>query len=232
MRRALGFAVAIVAAGAAALGAPGLGCSHDAKPAVQPDEHPPLPPASGTPIGYLVDDATELKLSDDQLGKLKAIDDDLAGKLAALDGQLRGSSPSQSSNQNTGRRRGGGMRGGGMRGGGMRGGGMRGGGSGSATGSGSRPRRGAASADTAGRVTEQRVANVRDAIDRAMAQLDVVQRIVARRVLTEHGVDLDAGRPGTAGQAKPGTPALAEPDAEPDEPDEPDAGDGSGSSSS
>ena len=230
--KSLGLAVAIVVAGAPALGALGPGCSHDAKPAVEPDEHPPLPPASGTPIGYLVD-ATELKLSDDQLAKLKAIDDDLAGKLAALDGQLRGSSPSQSSNQNTGRRRGGGgMRGGGMRGGGMRGGGMRGGGggsgSGSAAGSGARPRRGAASADTVSHVTEERAADVRDAIDRAMAELDVVQRIVARRVLTEHGVDLDAGRPGTSSQAKPGTPAPAEPDAEPDEPDEPDAGDGSG----
>src|SRR5262245_20379105 len=99
VRRAVGLAVAIVAGGAAAVIAPGLGCSHDAKPVVEPDEHPPLPPASGTPIGYLVDDAAELKLSDDQLGKLKAIDDDLAGKLAALDGQLRGPSPSASSNQ-------------------------------------------------------------------------------------------------------------------------------------
>src|SRR5215470_10896825 len=173
--RIIGLAVVVVAASAAALSASGAGCSHDAKPAVEPDEHPPLPPASGTPIGYLVDDATELKLSDEQLGKLKAIDDDLAGKLAALDGQLRGSSPSTSSNQNTGRRRGGGMRGGGMRGGGMRGGGMRGGGSGAGSGAG--PRRGGASPDAVGRVTEERAADVRDAIDRAMAQLDVVQRI-------------------------------------------------------
>ncbi|HEX3762187.1 MAG TPA: hypothetical protein VHW23_25980, partial [Kofleriaceae bacterium] len=67
----------------------GLGCSHDPKPAVvEPAGPPPLPPASGTPIGYLVDDATELKLTDDQLTKLKAIDEDLAAKLGVLDSQL------------------------------------------------------------------------------------------------------------------------------------------------
>jgi hypothetical protein len=69
---------------------------------------------------------------------------------------------------------------------------------------------------------------VRDAIDRALALLDVVQRVMAKRVLTDHGVDLDAGRPTApaAGAARPGEPD--EPgDAEP-EPTEP-AGDGSGS---
>ena len=236
MRRAFGFAIIVAAAGAAVVIAPGIGCSHDAKPAVEPDPNPPLPPASGTPIGYLVDDAGELKLTDAQLGKLKAIDDDLAAKLAALDGALRGPSPAQSG-QSTGRRRGGGggggMRGGGMRGGGMRGGGARGGGAGNSNGSGSggagsgAPRRGA-SADTIGRVTEERAADVRDAIDRALAELDMIQRIAAKRVLADHGVDVDAGRAGAApGAAKPGRPG-AEPAGEPDEPDEP-AGDGSGS---
>ena len=236
MRRAPGFVIVVAAAGAAALAVPGLGCSHDAKPAVEPDPNPPLPPASGTPIGYLVDDAGELKLTDAQLGKLKAIDDDLAAKLAALDGQLRGPSQSQSG-QPTGRRRGGGMRGGGMRGGGMRGGGMRGGGAGNAAGSGSGSAAGSgggrrgASADAIGRVTEERAADVRDAIDRALGELDVIQRIAAKRVLADHGVDVDAGRGGAAGgSAKSGKPAAgpAGERGEPDEPDEPD-GDGSGS---
>ena len=41
------------------------------KPA--PGEVPPLPPASGTAVGYLVDASTELKLRDDQLDKAKKI---------------------------------------------------------------------------------------------------------------------------------------------------------------
>src|SRR5215813_1320329 len=87
----------------------GLGCSHDPKPAVvEPAGPPPLPPASGTPIGYLVDDAGELKLSDEQLTKLKAIDDELAGKLATLDAQLHTPSAAAGSGQSRSRRRGGG----------------------------------------------------------------------------------------------------------------------------
>jgi len=61
-----------------------LGCGHDAKPAMQPDDHPPLPPASGTPIGYLID-ATELHLRDDQLTQLKEIDTSLAARLDVID---------------------------------------------------------------------------------------------------------------------------------------------------
>ena len=44
MRATVGLAVARAVAFAAALGA-GVGCGHDSKPVVQPDEHPPLPPA-------------------------------------------------------------------------------------------------------------------------------------------------------------------------------------------
>src|SRR5215831_15544578 len=89
MRRALGPTLVLAAAVVLAGFELGLGCSHDPKPTVvEPAGPPPLPPASGTPIGYLVDDAGELKLSDEQLTKLKAIDDDLAAKLAVLDAQL------------------------------------------------------------------------------------------------------------------------------------------------
>lgn len=192
----------------------GFGCSHDVKPAVQPDEHPPLPPASGTPIGYLVDDAGELKLSDDQLAKLKAIDEDLAARLEVLDGELRGSSPAQSSSNQTGMRR----RGGGRRGGGRRGS-MGGAGAGSGSGSGARSRpTGGSSPGKLAHATEARATDVRAAIDQALAQLDVVQRVIAKRVLADHGVDLDAGR----SQA---TPTEAE------EPGEPDSGSGAGSGS-
>jgi len=229
MRRALGPTLVLSAAVVLAGFELGLGCSHDPKPAVvEPTGPPPLPPASGTPIGYLVDDAGELKLTDDQLAKLKAIDDELAAKLATLDAQLHGPSATAGSGQPRGRRRGGGgggaggFGGGGFRGGGGRRGGMRSGGAGSGSGSGSAaPRSGAASADTINRVTEERAADVRDAIDRALALMDVVQRVIAKRVLTDHGVDLDAGRPAAASKAGSGEPD----DAEPDEPD----GAGSGS---
>ncbi|HEY0481074.1 MAG TPA: hypothetical protein VGD37_26345 [Kofleriaceae bacterium] len=196
-----------------------LGCSHDHPAVVQPDDHPPLPPASGTPIGYLVDDAGELALRDDQLSQLKAIDDDLAARLAVLDGDVRGASaaPAASASAPTaGRRRGGG---GGRRGGGRRG--MAGGGGSGGAAPGPRPT-GGASPDRANRAIEERAADVRGAIDKALGLLDVGQRIIARRVLADHGVDLDAGRPqaAPAGRAEP-----AEPDDS--EPDEPDAGSGS-----
>lgn len=229
MRRALGptlvLAVAVVLAGFEL----GLGCSHDPKPTVvEPAGPPPLPPASGTPIGYLVDDAGELKLSDEQLTKLKAIDDELAAKLGTLDAQLHSPSAAAGSGQSRGRRRGGGGGGGGFRGGGGRRGGMRGGGAGSGSGSGSgsaAPRSAAASADTINRVNEERAADVRDAIDRSLALMDVVQRVIAKRVLTEHGVDLDAGRPAAGSKAGSGEPSGEPGDDEPDEPD----GAGSGS---
>ncbi|HEX7842482.1 MAG TPA: hypothetical protein VF469_33645, partial [Kofleriaceae bacterium] len=88
MRRAPAH-VSLLVGALAAIGGPGLGvgCSHDAKPVAQPggpEEPPPLPSPSGSPIGFLIDDA-RLKLSDDQRTQLKAIDDELAVKLSYLD---------------------------------------------------------------------------------------------------------------------------------------------------
>ncbi|HEX7703813.1 MAG TPA: hypothetical protein VF403_23895, partial [Kofleriaceae bacterium] len=62
-------------------------CHHDPAPAApaDPTDKPPLPPASGTPIGYLIDDAGELKLSDDQVAKLRDIDTSLAADLEKID---------------------------------------------------------------------------------------------------------------------------------------------------
>jgi hypothetical protein len=54
-----------------------------------PEEIPPLPPASGTAVGYLVDSARELELRDDQLTKLKQIDNSLAAENGQIDAQLR-----------------------------------------------------------------------------------------------------------------------------------------------
>jgi hypothetical protein len=52
-------------------------------------ELPPLPPSSGTPVGYLVDNAGQLKLTDDQLRQLKDIDTSLSARDSEIDTQLR-----------------------------------------------------------------------------------------------------------------------------------------------
>lgn len=65
-------------------------CKKD-PPIMQPKEGelPPLPPASGTAIGYLVDNASTLELTDDQLKRLKELDDSLAARNDVIDTQLR-----------------------------------------------------------------------------------------------------------------------------------------------
>ena len=68
------------------------GCSRDGRPTtpVAADgEAAPLPPASGTPIGYLLDNSTSLKLTGDQYDKLRQIDTSLSARNDALDTQLR-----------------------------------------------------------------------------------------------------------------------------------------------
>jgi hypothetical protein len=197
---------AIIVGALAALAGPGLdlGCSHEARPAVQPDEHPPLPPASGTPIGHLVDDAGELKLSDDQLHKLQAIGDELAGQLAADDSEMRpepvGPAPDSDKPRGLGVRAGGKERGGPPIGDERF---PRSAGTGDrASGQTMIP------ASTVNHVYQQRAHHVRDAIRRALGLLDAEQQVIARRVLTEHGVDPDTGE---AGNDNPGTSKLADP---------------------
>jgi len=68
------------------------GCRHDTDPPpMQPKngELPPLPPSSGTPVGYLLDNASSLKLRDDQFTKLSEIDKSLSARDDAIDTQLR-----------------------------------------------------------------------------------------------------------------------------------------------
>jgi hypothetical protein len=67
------------------------GCSHDADqtPAHPQEAPPPLPPASGTPIGYLLDNAGSLSLRDDQLTQLQALDKSLSARDEEIDTQLR-----------------------------------------------------------------------------------------------------------------------------------------------
>ena len=66
-----------------------LAACHPSPSKPAPGEVPPLPPASGTAIGYLVDAAGDLKLRDDQLSKLKELDDSLAAENGQIDAQLR-----------------------------------------------------------------------------------------------------------------------------------------------
>jgi hypothetical protein len=66
------------------------GCHHDPQPMhPAPGDLPPLPPASGTPIGYLIDAKSDLALRDDQLTQLQQIDTSLAARDAEIDTQLR-----------------------------------------------------------------------------------------------------------------------------------------------
>jgi len=66
------------------------GCHHEPDVMTpKPGELPPLPPASGTAVGYLVDAASQLELRADQLDKLKKIDASLAARNDVLDTQLR-----------------------------------------------------------------------------------------------------------------------------------------------
>ena len=67
-----------------------VGCHHDPQPThPAAGDLPPLPPASGTPIGYLIDSASDLKLKDTQLAQLKDLDASLAARDAEIDTQLR-----------------------------------------------------------------------------------------------------------------------------------------------
>lgn len=69
----------------------GLAGCHKEPKVMSPSEGelPPLPPASGTAVGYLVDNAGPLKLTEDQLAQLKRIDTSLAARNDTLDTQIR-----------------------------------------------------------------------------------------------------------------------------------------------
>jgi hypothetical protein len=54
-----------------------------------PQEAPPLPPASGTPVGYLVDCASQLGLREDQLAGLQDIDRGLSARDDEIETQIR-----------------------------------------------------------------------------------------------------------------------------------------------
>jgi hypothetical protein len=191
-RRRAQAALAVALAALAGAGA-GAACNRDAAPAVQPvgpEEPPPLPTASGSPIGFLLDDP-RLSLRDDQRTQLHAIDGELAEKLIYLDSVMRNTGSATAVADDDRR-------------GGIEFGASR------ATGSdvqrvGSQdsggPDGGARSAQIAAdnaairkRVPEVRAHDVRDAIARAFAVLDPPQRDIARKLLVERGVDPETGK--------------------------------------
>lgn len=69
-----------------------FGCGGPKPEPIIPEPTPaevPLPPSSGTPIGMLIDDATKLSLRTDQLDKLREIDDTLMARNDQLDARQR-----------------------------------------------------------------------------------------------------------------------------------------------
>lgn len=139
------------------------GCHREPKPMTPAEgELPPLPPASGTAVGYLVDNAVALKLRGDQLDKLKEIDTSLAARNDVIDTQLRamvrpdeppptpkGQPPQRFNNA---------------------------------------PGAQVKVTGEAGKLQEARAANDRDALARAFAVLDPEQQEIARRLLDERGI--------------------------------------------
>ncbi|HTR53292.1 MAG TPA: hypothetical protein VMJ10_21500 [Kofleriaceae bacterium] len=171
-----------------------LACHHDAPPAQEPTDKPPLPSASGTPIGFLIDGAGELRLRDDQVVKLRDIDTSLATELDALDTRLRAANKPQ--DQGSGSQQGGRVH---MHGGGMGRNGM--GGRNRTTGQGSGS--GSHTAALANGLSDQRAADVKEALHRAFEVLDADQREGAKKILSDHDIDVDDD---TAAAAMPAGP--------------------------
>lgn len=170
----LGLIAALVVTGA---------CKKD-PPIMQPKEGelPPLPPASGTAVGYLIDNASQLKLRDDQLSKLKDIDTSLAARNDAIDTQLRaiekpdeepaakGQPPPRHNNA---------------------------------------PGAQIKTTPDAAKLHEAKKANDKDALERAFALLDPDQKEMARRLLDERGI-VAPGSTKPAKEPRQGEPQTSE----------------------
>jgi hypothetical protein len=72
-----------------ALALAGVAACKEKSEVIEPGGPPPLPPASGTAVGYLVDAAGDLQLSAEQLDKMKKIDDSLAAQNGSIEAQIR-----------------------------------------------------------------------------------------------------------------------------------------------
>jgi len=148
------------------------GCHHDPKP-MHPKEGelPPLPPASGTAIGYLVDNASQLKLREEQLTKLKELDASLAARNDQLDTQLRMAEKPDEQPQEKGK---------------------------PPPRFNHAPGAQTKTTPEAAKLRDAKAANDRDAIVKAMAVLDPDQQQIAKRLLDERGIALPGEKPKTS----------------------------------
>lgn len=169
-------------------------------PIVEEPVERPLPPASGTPIGILLDEAGKLQLRPEQIDKLREIDQTLTARNDRLDSELRGLEHSTAgpgaSGQGPPQRRGGRRGGGGMGGppGGGGGGGMGGppmgrghhGRGGKPPGGGPPPAGAQGGPASRSKLMDERSANVHEAIAHALEALDPSQRSIAQQILDDH----------------------------------------------
>jgi hypothetical protein len=167
----------------------GLGACHHEPVQLhpKPGDLPPLPPASGTPIGYLIDSASDLQLRPDQLTKLRDIDASLAARDADIDTQLRVIEGNAEQPPGPAQKRGRRPAGGGPDGTGVRHHELD-----PATGG----------SDDARKLHASRNAGDIDALKRAWVLLDATQQAAAHKLLEERGIST----PGAGAAAAP-TPA-------------------------
>jgi len=137
-----------------------FGCTRgDPKPMTPKEgELPPLPPASGTAIGYLVDGASQLKLRDDQVKRLKEIDTSLAARNDSLDTQIRSIEKPDEESGEPGKAHN------------------------------NAPGKQIKTTPGSAKLHEAKAANDREAIEKAFAVLDPDQQEAARRLLDERGI--------------------------------------------
>jgi hypothetical protein len=166
-----------------------LACCHsDPTPShPKPGDLPPLPPASGTPIGYLLDAKGDLALRPDQVDKLQQLDTSLAARDAEIDTQLRQIEQPQEEEDPTPQQQKQGMK---------------------------RKRHAYApgqqqlsSNADAQKLHAIRDQNDRDAVKKALALLDVDQQGKAKTILADHDVEVPGGpKKSSAPDASDGQP--------------------------
>lgn len=152
--------------------APGaIGCHND-----PPPEEPVPVSSTGTPIGFLIDDA-QMHLSAEQLGELHGFDANLRSQLEQVDKATKAAgsaAPQQAQAQpqpqmsgRHGRHRMGGQ------------------------GAGSGTRRTGPNAASQDKLADERTDDVKAALEHVFAVLDGPQRARARQILSDHDIDID-----------------------------------------
>jgi hypothetical protein len=131
-------------------------------------ELPPLPPASGTAIGYLVDGAKTLELREEQVSELKKLDASLAARNDSLDTQLRAIERPDEQPQEKGQ---------------------------PPPRHNNAPGAQVRTTPDAAKLHAAKKANDKEALDRAFALLDPPQREKARQLLDERGISTPGGKP-------------------------------------